>query len=335
MGYTLLLADDSLTTHRVMELTFAGQGIRVMAVADGEQALDRMRTDRPDILMAEVALPSVDGYRLSEHVRSTPVLADVPVLLLTGAFDVVDEARVSASGASGIIIKPFEPEVVIKRVKDLLGISPKEQDSSSTRLVTSDEPPTAVAPDIAPEAAGSSAPTTTPPAASPAIAAAAREPASIPLPPTDDRPEKAQVSPVGSANSEAATDPAAAAPPVFEIDEEWFGGALAAQRSRTSAGPAPATADAATAPGTAAPNVADSFHALLAAEQDGAPVPAPVPIEHSALSDEAIERIALRVADRLSEGVFVETVRRVVEEVAERLVREEIAHIRAKVQKQQ
>jgi two-component system chemotaxis response regulator CheY len=136
----MLLADDSVTTHRVMELTFAGQGIRVTAVTDGEQAVAWMNATRPDIVVAEVALPRVDGFSLSEHVRRTPGLSDVPVLLMTGTFDVVDEARVRACGAAGIIVRPFEPEAVIKRVKDLLGISPKAE-PVSTRLVTALDAP--------------------------------------------------------------------------------------------------------------------------------------------------------------------------------------------------
>jgi CheY-like chemotaxis protein len=419
MGYTMLLADDSVTTHRVMELTFAGQGIRVLAVTDGEQALNEMRAARPDILLAEVGLPRVDGYSLSEHVRSTPEWSDVPVLLMTGTFDVVDESRIRSCGAAGIIVRPFEPEVVIKRVKDLLGISPKEADPSSMRLVTSVEPPPRPAePDasagktnVAAPAAGS---TELPPVAVHSDVPSAPVPsvensgtsggegAAVTVPSI----EKAAVKGTGAADEyldqlddafsdldkrlsgsgsgptgvdspvhlpapRTSHEPAAGnqLPPVFEIDEEWFGGALEAQRSKLatethapSAGsPAPTSTstekptdlgerlpvgpDVPAAPETAvAPDppqppeapagpVADSFHALLGDEQ---PRPQPQMVSPAAaqplvVSDEVVERIAARVAERLSEGVFVDTVRRVVEDVAERLVREEIERIRARV----
>jgi hypothetical protein len=110
-------------------------------------------------------------------------------------------------------------------------------------------------------------------------------------------------------------------PPVFEIDEEWFGGNLA--RATTARAAAPAG------------DVADAFHALLSAEQGSPAKPAAMPlVEPFAISDDAVERIASRVAERLSEGVFLETVRHVVEDVAERLVREEIARIRARAEEQ-
>jgi CheY-like chemotaxis protein len=137
MSHTLLLADASVTTHRVVELIFAGQNIRVVSAADGEQAVERMRTLRPDIVLAETTLPRVDGYQLADHVRNTPELAGVPVVLLSGAFDVVDEPRVRAAGAVGTIVKPLESQAVIKRVKELLGISRKDEPPlPAGRLIT-------------------------------------------------------------------------------------------------------------------------------------------------------------------------------------------------------
>jgi hypothetical protein len=150
------------------------------------------------------------------------------------------------------------------------------------------------------------------------------------IPGRDENLEKTQVSPDSTGFTNAATRTITPEPGIFEIDEEWFGGALEAQRSRLSP-TAVVTASVARAPMTP-PNMADSFHALLAEEQGGAAAPAP--IEPVLISEDVIEQIASRVAQRLSEGVFVETVRRVVEEVAERLVREEIARIRAKVDAQ-
>ena len=56
MSYTLLLADDSVTTQRVLELTFAEHGVRVVGVTDGEQALERLTTEKADIVLADIGL---------------------------------------------------------------------------------------------------------------------------------------------------------------------------------------------------------------------------------------------------------------------------------------
>lgn len=117
---TILLADDSVTIQRVIELTFANEGIRVVTVTDGDAAIAQVRAERPDIILADVGLPQVDGYRLAEQVKRTPELAGVPVLLLTGAFEPVDEARARESGCDGVLVKPFEPQRLVGTVKSLL-----------------------------------------------------------------------------------------------------------------------------------------------------------------------------------------------------------------------
>jgi len=133
---TLLLADDSVTVQRVIALTFADQQISVVTVADGQQAMERMAAQRPDIVLAGTTLPQVSGYDLARFMRSKPELKDVPVLLLTGAFETVDEARLAASGANGFIEKPVEPNHVIGRVKELLGLKSEAKPAAAGRLIT-------------------------------------------------------------------------------------------------------------------------------------------------------------------------------------------------------
>jgi CheY-like chemotaxis protein len=120
MAHKLLLADDSITIQRVIELTFADEDVQVFAVGDGKHAIDRIQADRPDIVLADVGMPERDGYEVAAFVRSQPHLAHIPVLLLTGAFEPIDEKRARAVGCDGVLVKPFEPQMVINRVKDLL-----------------------------------------------------------------------------------------------------------------------------------------------------------------------------------------------------------------------
>ncbi|MGH9312130.1 MAG: response regulator, partial [Vicinamibacterales bacterium] len=116
----LLLADDSVTIQRVIELTFADEQIQVIAVGDGQEAVQRIETERPDVILADVGMPRRDGYEVAAHVKKTPHLKHIPVLLLTGAFEPIDEARARAVGCDGVLVKPFEPQMVINRVKELL-----------------------------------------------------------------------------------------------------------------------------------------------------------------------------------------------------------------------
>jgi CheY-like chemotaxis protein len=123
--YTLLLADDSLTIQRVIELTFADEDVQVIAVSDGDQAIERLDSAAPpDIVLADIGMPGRNGYEVAQYIRQTPRLAHIPVMLLTGAFEPVDQARAAEAGCDGVLAKPFEPQLVIGRVKELLARTP-------------------------------------------------------------------------------------------------------------------------------------------------------------------------------------------------------------------
>jgi CheY-like chemotaxis protein len=123
--HKLLLADDSVTIQRVIELTFSGEDVQVLAVNDGEQAIARIPLERPDVVLADIGMPRKGGYEVSAFVKGRPDLAHIPVLLLAGAFEPVDQARAEQVGADGVLIKPFEPRQVIERVKELLALVPQ------------------------------------------------------------------------------------------------------------------------------------------------------------------------------------------------------------------
>jgi CheY-like chemotaxis protein len=121
MRKKLLLADDSVTIQRVIELTFSGEDVQVIPVGDGEEAIARIPIDKPDIILADIAMPKRSGYEVSAFVKSNPELEKIPVLLLAGAFEPVDEAKAKEAKCDGILVKPFEPQHVIARVRELIG----------------------------------------------------------------------------------------------------------------------------------------------------------------------------------------------------------------------
>lgn len=120
MPKTLLLADDSVTIQRVIELTFANEDVRVVSVSDGRRAVEWFEGDTPDIVLADVDVPEVDGYALAEFVKQSPRLRHVPFLLLAGAFEPIDQERAAAAGCDGVLVKPFEPQQLVTRVRTLL-----------------------------------------------------------------------------------------------------------------------------------------------------------------------------------------------------------------------
>jgi CheY-like chemotaxis protein len=140
-----LLADDSVTIQRVIELTFADEDINVVAVSDGDQAIARINSSPPDIVLVDVGMPGRSGYEVAQHVKQAPGLDHIPVLLLTGAFEPVDQQRAAEAGCDGILAKPFEPQQVIARVKELLG-RPSSESRPARSVGAPFEPPLASAP---------------------------------------------------------------------------------------------------------------------------------------------------------------------------------------------
>jgi CheY-like chemotaxis protein len=245
---TLLLADDSIMVQRVIALTFAREPITVVTASDGRQAMDRISSARPDIVLVATSLPQVSGYDLARYVRSHPELQHIPVLVLSGAFENVDQAQLAASGANGVIEKPVEPALVISRVNDLLGF--KNGAASAAPVPAT------------PEYVG--AETTMPAAARPLAATA-----TPPVPPRHEEPgqdidypssldeafdtldeQLAGRKPMGEprphARPTAAGEPESANP-VYEVDDDWFGDGGLARAGHRDDVSAPELAGAASA----------------------------------------------------------------------------------------
>jgi CheY-like chemotaxis protein len=120
MAKTVLLADDSVTIQKVVGISFAGEDLNLVTVDNGDAALAKAREIRPDAILADVVMPGRNGYEVCEALKADPALAHIPVLLLTGTFEAFDEARAKRCGAAGHIAKPFESQLLVERVRQLL-----------------------------------------------------------------------------------------------------------------------------------------------------------------------------------------------------------------------
>ncbi|HEU5460321.1 MAG TPA: response regulator [Pyrinomonadaceae bacterium] len=141
-GRKLLLADDSATIQKVIDLTFADEGVRVMAVGNGQEAIDRILEFAPDIVLADVFMPSPNGYQVCEYVKTHEKLKHIPVVLLVGSFEPFDEAEARRVGADDILTKPFQS---IRRLIDRVGSlvsspQPVEKESPTAELPKVEEP---------------------------------------------------------------------------------------------------------------------------------------------------------------------------------------------------
>ena len=134
MPKTLLLADDSVTIQKVVGITFANEDVDLVTVDNGDSALESALARKPDLVLADIGMPGLDGYALCAAIRAEPTLAAVPVLLMTGTFETYDEARANEVGASGHIAKPFEAQALVDQVYAILEAGPAEEPEPAPML---------------------------------------------------------------------------------------------------------------------------------------------------------------------------------------------------------
>jgi CheY-like chemotaxis protein len=120
MPGTLLLADDSITIQKVVELTFAETEHKVVAVGSGRDLFKRLPEVKPDVVLCDVVMPDMNGYEVCQTLKSDPATLHIPVVLLTGTFEPFDRDRALAAGCDAIVTKPFEARDLISTVEDLI-----------------------------------------------------------------------------------------------------------------------------------------------------------------------------------------------------------------------
>lgn len=125
MAKKLLLADDSLTIQKVVGIVFANLDYELLVADNGNTALDLARKERPDLVIADIGMPGLDGFELCQAIKTDATLASTPVMLMPGAFENFDESRARACGASGWLSKPFESQTLIDKVAALLAAEPR------------------------------------------------------------------------------------------------------------------------------------------------------------------------------------------------------------------
>ena len=339
----LLLADDSVTIQRVVELTFSGEDVQVTSVSDGEQAIARLPSERPDIVLADVGMPKRDGYEVAAYIKGHADLAHIPVILLAGAFEPVDEARAREVRCDGVLVKPFEPQQVIARVRELVEGAKPAAKAASLGAVVPSEP-------SSPRTSPASPARTPPPAAPPAAERHTPSPkmGEGRLDEYFDRLDAAFAQ-LGASKSAVGRGPAD--DPFADKDLPTVAG-LVADPTLKSHGSAVPEFGRVTAPPVEPPDVsptiasapreqvpaepsggsnaiAEVFRALFAAEQgDRDALRRFQGTAQPMVTDELVNEVTRRVLERLAPDTARQLVADIVSEVAEKLVREEIERIR-------
>jgi len=118
---TILAVDDSASMRQMVAFTLKGAGHQVVEAADGKQALDAARKTRVNLVVTDVNMPVMDGITLIKELRALPEYKFTPMLMLTTESAAHKKAEGKAAGATGWIVKPFNPDQLLATIQKVLG----------------------------------------------------------------------------------------------------------------------------------------------------------------------------------------------------------------------
>lgn len=118
---TILAVDDSASMRQMVSFTLQGAGFKVIEAVDGEDALAKAQTASVDLVLSDVNMPRMDGITLIKHLRALPNYKFTPILMLTTESAVDKKGEGKSAGATGWIVKPFNPDQLLTTIKKVLG----------------------------------------------------------------------------------------------------------------------------------------------------------------------------------------------------------------------
>jgi two-component system chemotaxis response regulator CheY len=118
--YSILAVDDSASMRQMVAFTLKGAGYTVVEAADGQEGLDRAREKNVNLVLTDQNMPRMDGISLVKQLRSLPQYRSTPILILTTESSDAMKAQGKAAGATGWLVKPFDPAKLIEVVKKVI-----------------------------------------------------------------------------------------------------------------------------------------------------------------------------------------------------------------------
>lgn len=114
--YKLLVVDDLITNVQLLKVVLKKQGFEVATAGGGQEALEKVKTEKPDLILLDVMMPDIDGFEVSRILKRDPESKDIPIIFLTALSTSEDMLRGAAAGGSDYVPKPFKREVLLARI---------------------------------------------------------------------------------------------------------------------------------------------------------------------------------------------------------------------------
>ena len=116
----ILIVDDERYILHILDFSLGAEGYEVITAGDGEQAVERSRSDKPDLIVMDIMMPKMDGFEACKVIKADPDTRNIPVIMLTAKGREVDKKRGLDAGADEYLTKPFSPAKLIERVQVVL-----------------------------------------------------------------------------------------------------------------------------------------------------------------------------------------------------------------------
>lgn len=120
MAKKILLIDDELDIVKLVESRLKINGYEVVVALDGQEALEKAREEKPDLILLDLMLPKLSGYKVCRMLKFDEKYKHIPIIMFTARVQENDEKLGFEVGADAYITKPFKPEVLLEKVKELL-----------------------------------------------------------------------------------------------------------------------------------------------------------------------------------------------------------------------
>jgi len=128
----ILVVDDEIYIVHILDFSLGMEGYEVLTALDGEQALERLKSDKPDLIVLDIMMPKLDGYEVCRAIKSNPDTRNIPVILLSAKGRNVDQKMGFDVGADDYITKPFSPRKLVERINAILGLTVTERSAPSS-----------------------------------------------------------------------------------------------------------------------------------------------------------------------------------------------------------
>ena len=112
----ILVVEDSSTTRKVISITLGQKGYDIIEAKDGLEALSRLNEEKPDLILLDIILPKMDGYKILSIIKSNAVFKDIPVIMLTSKDGFVHKVKGKLAGSAAYLTKPFDPKVLVETI---------------------------------------------------------------------------------------------------------------------------------------------------------------------------------------------------------------------------